>query len=72
MDRLGCNLAQMFPAGIGAASAALSFHRSTTNCPDRRQRRPNNWDVTVFTLYTAAMVFCAVAILVVFELINRR
>jgi hypothetical protein len=58
----------MFPAEIGAASAAILFYRRMA----RRERRPNNWNMTVNTMYVATMVFCAVAILVVFELIDQR
>ena len=35
-------------------------------------RRPNNWEMTVYTVYMAAMVVCLVAILIVFELIDQR
>ncbi len=71
MDRLGRNPAQMFLAGIGAAPVALSFRRRT-RIGDPSPAAAEQLGMTVFTLYMASIVFYAVAILVVFELINRR
>jgi hypothetical protein len=67
MDRLGCNPTKSSP-NVPRRNWG-GFGRPIFS---RRQRRPNNWDMTVFTLYMATMVFCAVAILVVFELIDQR